>query len=224
MAGMESCFPQWPCENCNWAQRGKSYVFKVTWVVFEGSIETCCTGVRYFPLNYLNICPHMFWFSIYMFLSNSWTFVCRWPHLKSVGLHDDLVRLHYGKIPDMIRNWRNLEELSLGATDKNLEQILEQVSIHCKKLYSLCLSNTQTSSIHGDTARSIVSFLPNIKHLTLRNCGELRPEDLVTIIRGCKDLVYLDVRNSSTLLVGDEQLAKLASHIGTVLFDRSNVA
>lgn len=124
----------------------------------------------------------------------------------------------------MIRNWRNLEELSLGATDKNLEQILEQVSIHFKKLYSLCLSNTQTSSIHGGTARSIVSFLPNIKHLTLRNCGELRPEDLVTIIRGCKDLVYLDVRNSSTLLVGDEQLAKLASHIGTVLFDRSNVA
>nr|XP_011462794.1 PREDICTED: F-box/LRR-repeat protein At3g48880-like [Fragaria vesca subsp. vesca]XP_011462795.1 PREDICTED: F-box/LRR-repeat protein At3g48880-like [Fragaria vesca subsp. vesca] len=145
-----------------------------------------------------------------------------WPHLKSVGLHDDLVRLHYGKIPDMIRNWRNLEELPLGATDKNLEQILEQVSLHCKKLYSLCLSNTQTSSIHGDTARSIVSFLPNIKHLTLRNCGVLRPEDLVTIIRGCKDLVYLDVTNSSTLLVGDEQLAKLASHIGILccLIDR----
>lgn len=119
--------------------------------------------------------------------------------------------------PNLICKWKNLEELNLEGT-YNFENIVEQISIHCKKLTALHVFNTMISR---EMILSIVDFLPNIKYLTMKNFSFLPRDFLVILVRGCKDLVFLDVRNSRGFKESDEEILKLASHINTFMCDGS---
>ncbi|XP_024197337.1 F-box protein FBW2 [Rosa chinensis] len=142
------------------------------------------------------------------------------PALKLLSLPSRLVNRNASIIQEMIGKWTNLEYLVLG-TSYNLENILGQISIHCKNLR---LSRVASAEIGKDKAMAIVSLLPKLKQLILKNAYIDRGA-LVTLLQGCNELVRLDVSNCRGFNGRDEEIAKLASHIsnfssrGSILFD-----
>ncbi|KAM5569540.1 hypothetical protein ABKV19_016850 [Rosa sericea] len=138
------------------------------------------------------------------------------PALKFLALPCRLVN----RKSSIIGKWTNLEYLVLGSS-YNLENFLGQISIHCK---NLCLLNVANANIGKDKAMAIVSLLPKLKQLILKNAIIDRGA-LVTLLQGCNELERLDVSNCIGFDEGDEEIAKLASHIanfssgGSTLFD-----
>ncbi|XP_061992203.1 F-box/LRR-repeat protein At3g48880-like isoform X2 [Rosa rugosa] len=130
------------------------------------------------------------------------------PALKLLELPSRLVNRNESIIQEIIGKWTNLEYLVLGSSD-NLENFLGQISIHCK---NLCLLRVADADIGKDEAMAIVSLLPKLKQLILKNANIDR-DDLVTLLRGCNELVRLDVSNCIGFDEEDEEIAKLASHI-----------
>ncbi|XP_065638055.1 F-box/LRR-repeat protein At3g48880 isoform X4 [Quercus suber] len=111
-------------------------------------------------------------------------------------------------LPKLICKWKNLELLKLGNSI-NMVKILEGISLHCKNFCQLDIDST--AYIGRRAAAAIPTLLPNIKYLNLRRANISRT-GLKRILRGCKKLVHLDVRDS----VGfecDDKLLKLGSHI-----------
>ncbi|KAF9625244.1 hypothetical protein IFM89_020830 [Coptis chinensis] len=121
-------------------------------------------------------------------------------------------------IPELIAKLNYLE--NLGICGVELNKIVTQIGIHCSNFVGLFIN----SSIHFDEATSIVTNLPKIKHLSLRNCS-LPRECLIQILNGCRDLVLFDVRGCIGFDEDDEEILKLASHIkdfrpqGSMLYD-----
>ncbi|KAF9618070.1 hypothetical protein IFM89_000021 [Coptis chinensis] len=80
------------------------------------------------------------------------------------------------------------------------------------------------SGIDIEEATSIVTNLPKIKYLSLRNCSVPR-ECLIQILNGCRDLVLFDVRDCIGFDEDEEEILKIASHIknfrlqGSMLYD-----
>ncbi|CAL8076040.1 unnamed protein product [Prunus armeniaca] len=68
------------------------------------------------------------------------------------------------------------------------------------------------SSVHGRVAFSIVKLMSNIKYLNLKT-AKVNRDGLVTLLRGCKDLVMLDTRECSSFDENNNEISKLASHI-----------
>ena len=124
----------------------------------------------------------------------------------------------------MISKWKNLELLKLGVPySTNMEKkpkILEEISLHCKNFCNLEID--AGADIGREAASAIVTFLPNIKYLHIRN-GRIDRKNLETIMQGCKELVQLDVRGS-LWFESDDQLLKLASHITNFQYFMSNIA
>ncbi|CAL5347679.1 unnamed protein product [Camellia sinensis] len=114
------------------------------------------------------------------------------------------------RVPKLMSNWKYLEFLRFGTTFK-MEETLAQISIHCKNFADL-------SAFHADIkkneATSIVTSAPNIEYLGLRY-SNIDRESLLMILKGCKKLVYFDVRNCKGFDFGDVEILKLASHIKT---------
>ncbi|PRQ38500.1 putative F-box domain, leucine-rich repeat domain, L domain-containing protein [Rosa chinensis] len=130
------------------------------------------------------------------------------PALKLLALPSRLVNRKSSIIQEIIGKWTNLEYLVLGSS-YNLENFLGQISIHCK---NLCLLRVADANIGKDEAMAIVSLLPKLKQLILKN-AYIDRDDLVTLLRGCNELVCLDVSNCIGFDEEDEEIAKLASHI-----------
>ena len=78
---------------------------------------------------------------------------------------------HSFVLPEMISKWKNLELLNLGVPySTNMEKkpkILEEISLHCKKFCHLEID--AGADIGREAASAIVTFLPNIKYLHIRN-------------------------------------------------------
>nr|POF21279.1 f-box/lrr-repeat protein [Quercus suber] len=139
------------------------------------------------------------------------------PALKGLSLSGNLCYSYFPVIPKLISKWKNLEQLRLGSLS-NMEKVFEEINCHCKNFYWLCASG---ANIERDTASAIVTFLPNIKYLYMRNANIDR-ESLEMILQGCKELVLLDARDC----VGyecDDQLLKLASHISNFQHEGSSL-
>ena len=92
-----------------------------------------------------------------------------------------------------------------------MEEILAQISIHCKNFAGFFAFH---ADIKKDEATSIVTSVPNIEYLGLRY-SNIDRESLLMILKGCKKLVYFDVRNCKGIDLGDDEILKLASHIKT---------
>ncbi|XP_061991102.1 F-box/LRR-repeat protein At3g48880-like [Rosa rugosa] len=119
-------------------------------------------------------------------------------------------------ISDLICKWENLVELWLSWS-YNLEKILSQISVHCK---SFCSLRVSYASIHKDEALTITTLVPNIKYLNLRS-ADFDRDSLVSILRSCKSLVLLDVRDCVGFNEADEEILKLSSHISKFICEGS---
>ncbi|KAM1270353.1 hypothetical protein ACFX13_032272 [Malus domestica] len=128
------------------------------------------------------------------------------PDLVILGLPRFLL---YGSINvELIGKFKCLAILSLGCCHE-LEKILAVVSVHCKFLLHLILSN---ANVGKDEATAIVNLVPNIKRLTLHRAN-LDRDSLVVLLQGCKDLDYLDARDCFGFKEDDEEISQLASNI-----------
>ncbi|KAL7177309.1 hypothetical protein ACSBR2_030628 [Camellia fascicularis] len=113
-------------------------------------------------------------------------------------------------IPKLMSKWKALEILVLGRNIE-MEEILVETVIHCKNLVAFAVISGHIEERH---ASAIVNLLPNIKHLSLRHAHMAR-ENLVMILKGCKELEYLDVSFCEGFDEGDGEILKLTSHINT---------
>lgn len=128
------------------------------------------------------------------------------PALKVLELPSDLLKRESSIIPELISKWRNLEQLRLERPP-NLEEILHQISCHCKNFFGLSVID---SEVWENEVSAIVS-LPNIKYLILRGTF-IERKSLVMILQGCNKLELLDIRDCIGF-EGDDELLNLASHI-----------
>ncbi|XP_021811874.1 F-box protein FBW2-like isoform X2 [Prunus avium] len=117
---------------------------------------------------------------------------------------------------ELIGKWKNLEVLSLGSWS-NLATILAIIQTHCKNFYGLDLSKGYVDEHH---ALSIVKLVPNITYLNLKG-AKVNHDSLVTLLRGCKDLVMLDARDCFGFDENDDEISKLASHISKFMCEGS---
>ncbi|THG17007.1 hypothetical protein TEA_026052 [Camellia sinensis var. sinensis] len=113
-------------------------------------------------------------------------------------------------IPKLMSKWKALEILVLGSS-LEMEEILAETAIHCKNLVAFAVISGYIEERH---ASAIVNLLPNIKRLSLRHAHMAR-ENLVMILKGCKELEYLDVSFCEGFDEGDGEILKLASHISS---------
>nr|XP_004309902.2 PREDICTED: F-box/LRR-repeat protein At3g48880-like isoform X1 [Fragaria vesca subsp. vesca] len=130
------------------------------------------------------------------------------PGLKVLALPRLVQTFNLNRILEIIGNWKYLETLFM-ADSFGMEKILSQISICCKNFSCLHMFNTRISE---DEAMEIVSHLPKLKQLSLIN-GHIGRDNLVKLLKGCKDLVLLDVRDCVGFDEGDAEILKLASHI-----------
>ncbi|KAL7177315.1 hypothetical protein ACSBR2_030633 [Camellia fascicularis] len=148
----------------------------------------------------------------------------RCPNLRAFLLPYGLPYEHMLKIPNLINKWKSLEYLTLGASCFQLQEIIYQVSIQCNNFVGLGVPNAY---IGKSDASAIATLLPNIKELDLR-CANIEKEYLVMILKGCKELEYVDVTDCEGFDEGDIDILKLASHIrtfkpeGSMLFDSND--
>lgn len=131
------------------------------------------------------------------------------PALKVFGLHGCLSLKNASVIPKLIRNWKNLEVLRLMWAPHYVAEILIQISLHCKNLFQLMLPK---SYVGANEASAIVTHLPKIKHLSLKG-ATIEKKNLVMILRCCRELVRLDVRDCFLFEESDAEILELASHI-----------
>ncbi|KAA8548330.1 hypothetical protein F0562_000014 [Nyssa sinensis] len=81
------------------------------------------------------------------------------PGLKILVLPPDLHNENLVfKLPNLVGNWKYLEQLELGSSI-NMPEILYQISIHCKNFVSL---SVKRADIGEEDALAIVSLLPNM--------------------------------------------------------------
>ncbi|KAM7488826.1 hypothetical protein LguiB_026310 [Lonicera macranthoides] len=149
-----------------------------------------------------------------MTLSTNSIDFCRCRNLKTLGLPS---RIDYNTIPKIICKWKNLESLTLHNISK-LHEILTQISIHCNNFVALCVMR---SEINKQEALAIVELLPNLKSLSL-TYDYIARESLLIILKGCRELVEIDVRGNYGFEVDDEMF-KLASHINDFKYENSLV-
>ncbi|KAL6185721.1 hypothetical protein ACLB2K_041848 [Fragaria x ananassa] len=109
---------------------------------------------------------------------------------------------------ELIGKFKNLFMLALGSCTY-LDRVLAVVSKHCKLFSHLILSNAQ---IGKEEATAIVNLIPDIKLLSL-NDAQIDRDNLILLLKGCKELVMLDAKDCIGFDEGDDEIAKLASHI-----------
>ncbi|KAJ8627347.1 hypothetical protein MRB53_020654 [Persea americana] len=131
------------------------------------------------------------------------------PSLKIVCLAHTLLSEVDKYFPRCITNWRDLQKLHMQVKPNSFAQIVVEIGSHCKNFFELKTRGPFTF----EEANVIAAWLPNIKYLHLCKCSITR-ESLLIILKGCKELEILDVRNCKGFDV-DEEILKLSSNIKT---------
>ncbi|XP_031249239.1 F-box/LRR-repeat protein At3g48880-like isoform X1 [Pistacia vera] len=128
------------------------------------------------------------------------------PGLEILGLPCGVFRQQLSIIPESITKWKNLKGLILGSSSVFID--LDE----CRSFEAI---------IGNEDASAIVTLLPKIKYLHLTEVS-IDNENLVTILQGCKELVYLNVSYCEGLEV-DDKILELSSHITTFKYKHSAV-
>lgn len=98
--------------------------------------------------------------------------------------------MHPDIISSLIVKLKNLEFLGIGSTRSDwIVEIFELIGVHLPNLSSLWVTSRH---IDDDVALAIATLFPKLKHLYM-NGAELLKENLLLIMRGCKELVCLYV-------------------------------
>ncbi|CAL8991770.1 unnamed protein product [Prunus brigantina] len=129
------------------------------------------------------------------------------PSLKALSLPRNFVLRQSSIIMELTEKLKHLESLSLGCST-DITEILSQISLHCKNFRRL---DVFRASLCKDEVLSIVKFVPNIEYLSLRR-AIIRRCDLITLLQGCRELVFLDVSGTG-FDEGDHEISMFASHI-----------
>ncbi|KAK6914299.1 hypothetical protein RJ641_021620 [Dillenia turbinata] len=130
------------------------------------------------------------------------------PALKFLELPSEILIQHQHEVSKLIRKWKKLEILSLHSLP-DMGNIFSQINRHCKRFIGLSIEHGVF--IGSDEVSAIVNFLPNIKHLSIRGAIISR-ENLLRILKGCKELVLLDATDCVGF-VKDVEILKHAAHI-----------
>ncbi|XP_061994811.1 F-box protein FBW2-like [Rosa rugosa] len=133
------------------------------------------------------------------------------PDLKALALPRDA--LNSDVVPELVGSLTSLRSLLLLGSCNYIERFLLPISKYCKKFRGLCFYEAY---ITEEAASAIVNSLPNIKYLILRSTL-IRPDGLITLLRGCKQLVLLHLSECPCFRVNDEIL-NLASRISDFRF------
>ena len=113
-------------------------------------------------------------------------------------------------IPKFISKLKFLDILKIGHC--YLNEILPQIGFHC---HNFILLSAPYHNIGKDHVSALVDSHPELMYLDLHG-GVLENEYLVKILKGCKQLIHLDVRNCKGFDDDDDEileLARVASHI-----------
>ncbi|KAK1369955.1 hypothetical protein POM88_036056 [Heracleum sosnowskyi] len=147
------------------------------------------------------------------------------PALKILVLPAYLCREHSDIIPSLIVKFKNLEILSIGSTSSDwIVKIFELICIQLPNFHGMCVTSQH---IDDNMALAIVKLLPKLKRLYM-NGADLSKENLLLIMRGCKELECLHVRDCIGFEEDDEEILKLSSSIrnfrcdGSTSYDDSN--
>ncbi|XP_057484030.1 F-box/LRR-repeat protein At3g48880-like [Actinidia eriantha] len=133
------------------------------------------------------------------------------PALRTLVLPSNVLQGPQGpqfKIKNHMSKWTNLQFLKLQRCF-DMKELLTQINIHCKNFEALAI---ERANIGRDEASAIVKFLPNIKVLDLRYAS-MKKKNLMTILKGCKQLELFDARYCIGFTEGDEEILRHASHI-----------
>ncbi|PIA36275.1 hypothetical protein AQUCO_03400285v1 [Aquilegia coerulea] len=117
----------------------------------------------------------------------------------------------------IFRQAQNLEVLELGFFPYHLDDMLRAIRLHGINFTSLSISSNHY--ITKRQASAIANLLPNIKHLKFRGC-RIEPEDLLLILKSCRELVVFDVMDCTGFGCVDDEILKAASHIKRFLFSK----
>lgn len=112
-------------------------------------------------------------------------------------------------ILSFIGKWKNLEFLSLKSSSYCTTELIKHISIYLPNFIGLRLEG---GYINEDQVSTIVSLLPKLMYLTI-NQATLGKKNLLLILKGCKELVLLDVCNCIGFDEDDEEILKLSSII-----------
>lgn len=118
---------------------------------------------------------------------------------------------------EVFGKWENLEDIEICPY--RFLPVLTAIGLNCKNLKCL---RVIWAMIYEEEALAIVTLLPNIKHLYLRTIWISR-ENLAMILKGCEELVTLDISDCRSSEIGEEKLVteeiqNLASRIHTFMF------
>ncbi|KAL8132693.1 hypothetical protein AgCh_008247 [Apium graveolens] len=132
------------------------------------------------------------------------------PSLKVVAVFDTYDGDVGCAISDLLAKWKKLEVLKLdGCLNLDLVLIIDEIGLNCKNFVELCVINTD---INQSAASAIVSNLSTIKRLVLDRTN-LEKVNLVLILRGCKELELLYVRDCVGFDKDDGEILMFASEI-----------
>ncbi|XP_004304902.1 PREDICTED: uncharacterized protein LOC101313626 [Fragaria vesca subsp. vesca] len=99
-----------------------------------------------------------------------------------------------------------------------MRDILEHIGRTCRGFEGLHMSH---ALVDVDLAKDIVKYVPKIKYLCLRK-AKIRKRELIVLIKGCRELAVLDVRDCVGFTELDRELAKLGAHIAEFRMEGSN--
>lgn len=111
-------------------------------------------------------------------------------------------------VSDLLVKWKSLEVLKLDMC-RHLVQVIGNISLNCKNFVELSVTN---SYVDQEVAIAIVSNLSTIKRLVLDKT-KLEKVNLELILKGCKELELLHVRDCIGFDEDDEEILMFASGI-----------
>ncbi|KAL6142520.1 hypothetical protein ACLB2K_060800 [Fragaria x ananassa] len=111
------------------------------------------------------------------------------------------------KIPGICSHYMNV-----------MRDVLEHIGGNCRGFEGLHMSH---ALVDVDLAKDIVKYVPKIKYLCLRK-AKIRKRELIVLIKGCRELEVLDVRDCVGFTELDRELARLGVHIAEFRMEGSN--
>ncbi|WOL10047.1 F-box/LRR-repeat protein [Canna indica] len=141
------------------------------------------------------------------------------PGLRRLALPDHLMLEDERRVPELVGRWKDLEELEMESKPSSFSEIVAGIGRGCRRFARLRV----TGLITGEDARAVAEWLPELKCLELSK-SYLTKEELEVILRGCRKLERVVVRNCLGF-AADEEVLKMGAgvksfeHEGSKLLD-----
>ncbi|KAJ0980446.1 hypothetical protein J5N97_008701 [Dioscorea zingiberensis] len=103
------------------------------------------------------------------------------------------------QLPELIKHWKDLEELEMESKPSSFLELVAQISVHCDKFSGLKMFG----HIRMEDSWALVNSLPKLKCLNLsKSC--MSKEELMVMIEGLREMESLIVNECIGFQVDDE--------------------